>query len=79
MELEGPQCAGVGIAPSGLSAIATALFAALKSGDHLLICDNVYLPSRNFCDRFLARFGVEATYFVPLIGSGIAELFKPST
>jgi cystathionine beta-lyase len=79
MELEGPQCAGVGIAPSGLSAITTALLAVLKSGDHLLICDNVYLPSRNFCDRFLAHIGVETTYFDPLIGSGIAELFKPNT
>jgi cysteine-S-conjugate beta-lyase len=79
MELEGPQCAGVGIAPSGLSAIATALLAVLKSGDHLLVCDNVYLPTRNFCDRFLARFGIETTYFDPLIGSGIAELFKPNT
>jgi cysteine-S-conjugate beta-lyase len=79
MELEGRQCAGVGIAPSGLSAITTALLAVLKSGDHLLVCDNVYLPTRNFCDRFLARFGVEITYFDPLIGSGIAELFRPNT
>src|SRR5438874_7052208 len=42
MELEGPQCAGIGIAPSGLSAITTALLSVLKSGDHLLVCDNVY-------------------------------------
>jgi len=79
MELEGPQCAGVGIAPSGLSAITTALQAVLKSGDHLLVCDNVYFPSRKFCDGLLARYGIETTYFDPLIGSGIAELFKPNT
>ena len=41
MALEGPQCAGVGIAPSGLAAITTTLLAVLKSGDHLLVCDNV--------------------------------------
>jgi cystathionine beta-lyase len=79
MALEGPQCAGVGLAPSGLSAITTTLLAVLKAGDHLLVCDNVYRPSRNFCTGLLARYGVEATYFDPLIGAGIAELFKPNT
>src|SRR6266481_525025 len=79
MALEGPQCAGVGIAPSGLSAISTALLAVLKAGDHLLVCDNAYRPSRNFCNGLLSRYGVETTYFDPLIGAGIAGLFKPNT
>ncbi|HEY3030774.1 MAG TPA: cystathionine beta-lyase [Bradyrhizobium sp.] len=79
MALEGPQCAGVGLAPSGLSAITTTLLAVLNAGDHLLVCDNVYRPSRNFCNGVLARYGVETTYFDPLIGAGIAGLFKPNT
>jgi cystathionine beta-lyase len=79
MALEGPQCEGVGLAPSGLSAISTALLGVLKAGDHLLVCDNAYRPSRNFCNGLLARYGVETTYFDPLIGAGIAELFKPNT
>jgi cystathionine beta-lyase len=79
MALEGPQCAGVGLAPSGLSAVTTTLLAVLSAGDHLLVCDNVYRPSRNFCDGLLARYGVETTYFDPLIGAGIAEMFKPNT
>jgi cysteine-S-conjugate beta-lyase len=79
MALEGPQCAGVGIAPSGLAAISTTLLAVLKAGDHLLVCDNVYRPSRNFCNGLLARYGVETTYFDPLIGTGIETLFKPNT
>src|SRR5689334_7418709 len=79
MGLEGPQCAGVGIAPSGLAAISTTLLAVLKAGDHLLVCDNVYRPSRNFCDGLLARYGVETTYFDPLIGSAIEPLFRPNT
>jgi cysteine-S-conjugate beta-lyase len=79
MALEGPQCAGVGLAPSGLSAISTTLLAVLKTGDHLLVCDNVYRPSRNFCNGMLARFGVETTFYDPLIGAGIAALFKPNT
>ncbi|SDS25127.1 cystathionine beta-lyase [Bradyrhizobium canariense] len=79
MALEGPQCAGVGLVPSGLSAITTALLSVLKAGDHLLVGDNIYRPSRNFCDGLLARYGVETTYFDPLIGTGVAEFFKPNT
>ena len=79
MALEGPQCAGVGIAPSGLAAISTTLLAVLKAGDHILVCDNIYRPTRNFCHGLLARYGVETTFFDPLIGAGIAALFKPNT
>jgi len=79
MALEGPQCAGVGLAPSGLAAISTALLAVLKAGDHLLVCDNVYRPTRNFCNGLLARYGVETSYFDPLIGTGIEQLLKPNT
>jgi cystathionine beta-lyase len=79
MALEGPQCAGVGIAPSGLAAISTTLLSATKAGDHLLVCDNVYRPSRNFCNGMLARYGIETTYFDPGIGAGIEKLFKPNT
>jgi cysteine-S-conjugate beta-lyase len=79
MALEGPQCAGVGVAPSGLAAITTTLLAVLKAGDHLLVCDNVYRPSRNFCNGVLARYGVETSYFDPLIGGAIEKLFKANT
>src|SRR6476469_4439168 len=79
MELEGPRCAGVGLVPSGLAAITTALLAVLKAGDHLLVCDNAYRPTRNFCNGLLARYGVEITYFDPLIGAGVTELFKPNS
>jgi cystathionine beta-lyase len=79
MALEGRQCAGVGLVPSGLSAISTTLLAVAKAGDHILVCDNVYRPTRNFCNGLLARYGVETTYFDPLIGTGIDKLFKPNT
>jgi cysteine-S-conjugate beta-lyase len=79
MALEGPQCAGVGITPSGLAAISTTLLSVTKAGDHILVCDNVYRPSRNFCNGVLARYGVETTYFDPRIGAGIEKLFKPNT
>ena len=77
--LEGPQCAGVGLVPSGLSAISTALLSVLKAGDHVLVCDNVYRPTRNFCNGLLTRYGVETTYFDPLIGADIASLFRSNT
>jgi cysteine-S-conjugate beta-lyase len=79
MALEGPQCAGAGLAPSGLAAISTTLLAVLKAGDHLLVCDNVYRPTRSFCDGLLTRFDVEVSYYDPLIGVGIGSLFKPNT
>ena len=62
-----------------MSAITTTLLAVLKAGDHLLVCDNVYRPTRNFCNGLLARYGVETTYFDPLIGADIDRLFKPNT
>jgi cysteine-S-conjugate beta-lyase len=77
--LEGPQCAGVAIAPSGLAAITSTLLAIAKAGDHILVCDNAYRPTRGFCDGMLARYGVETTYFDSLIGPGIERLFKPNT
>ncbi len=79
MALEGPNCAGVGLAPSGVAAITATLLGVLKSGDHLLVCDNVYRPTRLFCDAMLARYGVETGYYDPLIGDGIAALFRPNT
>jgi len=65
--------------PSGLAAIAAALCAYVKSGDHLLVPDPVYLPTRNFCDRHLKGFGVETEYYDPLIGAGIEKLMRRNT
>ncbi|MFZ0844186.1 MAG: cystathionine beta-lyase [Pseudolabrys sp.] len=78
-EIEGPGCAGVALLPSGLAAISTALLAVAGSGDHVLITDSVYRPTRNFCDGVFKRMGVETTYYDPLIGADIAKLFKPNT
>jgi cysteine-S-conjugate beta-lyase len=78
-ELEGPNCAGVSLLPSGLAAISTALLSVLQAGDHILITDSTYGPTRNYSEGVLKRFGVTASYFDPLIGSGIAEHFRPNT
>jgi cystathionine beta-lyase len=77
--LEGDNCAGVALMPSGLAAISTALLAIAGSGDHILVTDSVYRPTRNFCDGLYKRMGVTTTYYDPLIGADIAKLFKPNT
>jgi cystathionine beta-lyase len=64
---------------SGLSAILTALTAFVKAGDHILITDNCYGPSRKTCEEVLRKFGVDVEYYPPMIGSAIDTLFRPNT
>lgn len=64
---------------SGLAAITGALLAYLKAGDHLLMVDTAYFPTRKFCDGVLAGLGIETTYYDPLAGAGIKELMRPNT
>jgi cystathionine beta-lyase len=54
------------LAPTGLAACAIPLAAVTKAGDRVLVVDNIYSPTRQFCDRYMRRFGVEAVYFDPL-------------
>ncbi|MCW5605472.1 MAG: cystathionine beta-lyase [Burkholderiales bacterium] len=65
--------------PSGLAAITVALAAFCKNGDHLLVTDSAYAPTRMFCERQLRPNGVEVEYYDPLIGGGIARLLRPNT
>ncbi len=71
--------AGAVVTPSGLSAVTLSLLTCLKAGDHLLVSDSVYRPTRVFCDGVLKRFGVEITYYDPWIGAGIATQMRPNT
>ena len=67
------------LAPSGLSAIAMINFAFLKSGDDVLLPENVYNPNREL-GRWLSQdFGVSARFYDPMIGGGIADLIQPNT
>ena len=76
-ELEG--AAGTIVVPSGLAAVTVPLLAFLKAGDHLLIVDSVYGPTRRFADTMLVRLGIEVEYYDPHIGAGIASILKPNT
>lgn len=64
---------------SGLAAITTAFFALLKSGDHLLMTDSAYYPTRKFCDQVLRDLGIETTYYDPLVGAEIGSLIRANT
>ncbi|MCS0501865.1 cystathionine beta-lyase [Ancylobacter mangrovi] len=75
--LEGGE--GVVLAPSGLSAVSLALLSVLDSGDHLLMVDTAYQPTRRVCNMTLKRFGIETTFYDPLAGGDIAALFRPNT
>ena len=76
-ELEGGYRAC--LAPSGLAAVTCALLAFVRAGDHILVTDSVYAPTRRFCDQTLAALGVETTYYDPVVGPGIANLFRANT
>ncbi len=76
-ELEGGHAAFA--VPSGLTATTLPLLALLRAGDHLLVTDSVYGPTRRFCDLHLRRFGVEVDYYDPLAGAAIERAFKPNT
>ena len=65
--------------PSGLAAATTVLLALLRTGDHLLMTDSAYQPTRHFCRAHLARYGIETTFYDPCIGAGIESLMRPET
>lgn len=67
------------LAPSGVSAITTALLSVLSAGDDLLMCDTVYEPTRQFCDQVLDKMGITTRYYDPTIGAGIEDLLQPNT
>ncbi len=69
--------AQVVLVPSGLNAATTAILSVVSSGDHMLVTDSVYGPTRHFCDTTLKRLGVETTYYAP--NADIAPLLKPNT
>jgi len=71
--------AGTALYSTGLAAITTPLLALLSAGDELLAPDNVYGPTRKFCDTILKRLGIATRYYDPLVGTGISNVIGEST
>lgn len=65
--------------PSGLAACTHSLLAVVRPGDHVLITDSVYGPSRSFASKVLARFGVDVEFFDPLVGGEIRRQIRTNT
>jgi cystathionine beta-lyase len=65
--------------PSGLTATTFPLLALARSGDHVLVTDVVYGPTRRFCENHLRRLGVDVSYYDPLAGAAIEREFRPNT
>ena len=76
-ELEGGT--GTSLYPSGTAAISGALLSFLQAGDHLLMVDTAYEPTRDLCDKLLAGYGITTTYYDPLIGRDLIKLIQPNT
>jgi cystathionine beta-lyase len=55
------------------------MLTAVKSGDHILVSDSAYGPTRHFSDVILRRMGVETTYYDPYVGEAIGDLMRPNT
>lgn len=67
------------VMPSGLSASVAAIMAFVRAGDHILVSDSVYGPTRHFARTLLGRYGVSVTFYDPLIGAGIGALIQRNT
>lgn len=76
-DLEG----GVGcyVYPCGTAAITSAILAFVSAGDHMLMVDTVYEPTRDFCQKTLEKLGVSVTFYDPLVGAGIEDLIQANT
>ena len=73
------RAAGTVLVPSGLAAVTLAILVAVRPGAVILVPDNVYGPTRRFCDESLPAFGASVRYYDPLIGPCIADLMEGVT
>lgn len=76
-DLEGAD--GCFLYPSGLAAITGAILSFASAGDHILMADGVYEPTRGLCRNMLKRLGIETTFYDPMIGAGISDLIRDNT
>lgn len=77
VEIEGG--AGCALFPCGTAAISNAILSFVETGDHILMVDTCYEPTRDFCNTIMKKMGVSTTYFDPMIGEEIESLIQPNT
>jgi cystathionine beta-lyase len=67
------------ITPGGQNAIALVNFALLRAGDHVLLPESIYGPNRKLGNDVLRKFGVQVSYYNPMIGADISHVIQPNT
>lgn len=67
------------ITPSGVASISASLLTLLQHGDHLLVCDSAYGPTKILCDGVLKKNGIQTNYYPSDIGKEIATHLKDNT
>ena len=67
------------LAANGLNACALAISSIVGAGDHLIVSDAVYGPTRRYCETFMARMGVDVSFISPRIGAGVQSAIRPNT
>ncbi|HHF2853287.1 TPA: cystathionine beta-lyase [Vibrio diabolicus] len=77
VEIEGGS--GCALYPCGTAAISNAILSFVETGDHILMVDTCYEPTRDFCNIIMKKMGIETTYYDPMIGEGIRDLIQPNT
>ncbi|MBL4617644.1 MAG: cystathionine beta-lyase [Robiginitomaculum sp.] len=73
------QAYSVVLAPSGLAACTMPLLAICSAGDHVLLSNNIYGPTRRFCENHLPRLNIEFDFFDPENSNNILEHIKSNT
>jgi cystathionine gamma-synthase len=63
---------------SGMSAITTVMLAMLRSGQHIIIMEDCYRRTVQFCD-LLGKFGIESTRVPPSDLAALEQAVRPET
>lgn len=67
------------LVPSGLAAVSLVGMALLKSGDEMLIPDNVYGPNKVLAQHELAAWGITHRFYNPMDPADLAAKLSPQT
>ena len=73
------QAHSVVLAPSGLNACTMPLLAICAAGDHVLLSNNIYGPTRKFCQNQLTKFNIDVGFFDPESANDLADYIKANT
>lgn len=65
--------------PTGMAAVTNVLLSILPAGAHVIFTDDCYRKTRQFCNTFLRRFGIETTQVAVGDYEAIEAAIQPNT